>query len=85
MEVAGLSVEERLRLMEVLWNSLCHDPVPEQGIPAWHQSVLEDRVTRLEAGKEPISSWEDAKQVLRDQIAARRCGFKSPARQQKTC
>ena len=71
MEVAGLSVEERLRLMEVLWDSLCHDPAPEQGIPAWHQAVLEDRVTRLEAGKEPISSWEDAKQVLRDQIAAR--------------
>lgn len=71
MEVAGLSVEERLRLMEVLWDSLCHDPAPKQAMPAWHQAVLEDRVARLEAGKEPISSWEDAKQVLRDQIASR--------------
>ncbi len=71
LEIAKLPIEEKLQLMESLWDALCHDPSMETAVPAWHADVLADRQVRLDAGKESISDWEEAKKRIREQTEPR--------------
>jgi hypothetical protein len=50
-EIERMSVTERLRAMDQLWDSLsrCVDEVPS---PDWHQDVLADRKRELRAAKQ---------------------------------
>ena len=41
-DIANMSVEERVALMEELWASFDRDDL-EYPVPAWHEEVLEDR------------------------------------------
>lgn len=67
MQIAELPLAEKIELMELLWESSCHEPLVTQAIPDWHQAVLADRVARLDRGEEPVASWEDAKTRIREQ------------------
>jgi putative addiction module component (TIGR02574 family) len=59
-----MSVEEKLRAIECLWEDLARTPsaVP---LPAWHRDVLEARLKRHEEGKEKSIPWEEARDRLR--------------------
>jgi putative addiction module component (TIGR02574 family) len=59
-----MSVEEKLRALELLWEDLARTPssVPS---PAWHKDVLEARERRLREGKEKSIPWDEARQSLR--------------------
>ncbi|MGL4461617.1 MAG: addiction module protein [Planctomycetia bacterium] len=58
-----LSAEDRLRLLDELWDSLTPEDDPE--IPAWHRDEL---ARRLEAAKDPKNflTWEEAKTRLKE-------------------
>jgi len=71
LEIARLPLQERLQLMESLWDSLCREPGGEPAMPAWHKQVLDERVARLDAGEEPLIPWEEAKKQIRAQIEVR--------------
>jgi putative addiction module component (TIGR02574 family) len=71
LEIAKLPLQERLRLMESLWDSICHESTGEPSMPTWHAAVLDERVARLDAGEEAVSTWEEAKQRLRAQTEPR--------------
>ena len=60
-----MTVEEKLRALERLWEDLCRTPesVPS---PAWHRDVLEARAARLQGGRERVTNWEDAKRRIRE-------------------
>ena len=59
-----MTVEDKLRALEILWEDLCRNPgdVPS---PEWHGDVLESRRKRVEEGKERILPWSEVKQHLR--------------------
>jgi len=64
-ELVALPLSERLQAMEDLWVSLCQEPAQMQTVPDWHQKVLSQRMTALEAGVESVAPWEDAKDRIR--------------------
>jgi len=66
-QIDKLSVAERLRVMEQLWDGLCRD-AKEMSSPDWHREVLADRKVRAERG--------DAKLLTLGQLRSRLRGSK---------
>jgi putative addiction module component (TIGR02574 family) len=63
VDVQKMSTAERLRMMETLWDALCHEPkLPES--PEWHREILVDRRRRIESGKAKFVSIEEARKRL---------------------
>jgi hypothetical protein len=49
--------------MEELWDSMGGtDALPT---PPWHDTVLENRLDRLDAGDDTVSEWDEAKRRIR--------------------
>jgi hypothetical protein len=63
LSLETLSVAEKVRLLESVWQSLCRHSGDVQS-PEWHQEVLMERNRRLESDQASISSWSDAKARL---------------------
>lgn len=63
VEIQQMSTSERLRAMETLWDSLCHDS-EELESPVWHGEILADRKRRIESGEASFLSIEEAKEKL---------------------
>lgn len=53
--ISDLTVEERLELIEALWDSLEEKDVP---VPAWHTAELEQRMQTFEQDKARSVSWD---------------------------
>ncbi|MDD3518375.1 MAG: addiction module protein [Chromatiales bacterium] len=60
-----MTVEEKLRVMEELWEDLSRQTgsVP---VPDWHHEVLEARRRRTEEGDAVFSEWSEVKARLRE-------------------
>lgn len=56
----NMTAEEKVRLLEEIWGSLCRHPGDVRS-PEWHRQVLEERTRRLASGEATVSSWNDAK------------------------
>ena len=63
LSLESLSVAEKVRLLESVWQSLCKHSGDVQS-PEWHREVLEERKRRLEDGRATVSSWIEAKARL---------------------
>lgn len=63
-----MTVEEKLKAMEVLWDDICRN---ERGIPVadWQKELLDERQRQIEAGEAKFSDWESAKQRIRDRTS----------------
>ncbi|MEO8325346.1 MAG: addiction module protein [Nitrospirota bacterium] len=64
MEIKQLSREEKLRVMEAIWEDLSSEDQSLQS-PAWHESLLHETEQRVQAGQEKIHDWKEAKKELR--------------------
>jgi hypothetical protein len=64
IEIARLSKEEKLRVMEAIWEDLSRDAEQVES-PDWHREALEETGRRLESGQEPLVDWQEAKKKLR--------------------
>ena len=62
-----MSVEEKIRTMENLWDSLLHEG-SEIASPDWHGQVLAERETAIERGEAGFEDWETAKERIRKQL-----------------
>ena len=60
ISIETMSVAEKVRLLESVWESLFAHPGDVQS-PEWHREVLENRRHRLEDGRATVSAWADAK------------------------
>lgn len=62
-----MSVEEKLRLMETIWDDLSQH---EQEIPPpeWHGKILRSIEIAVERGEEVFDDWEIAKKRIRDSL-----------------
>jgi len=65
LAIQQISLEEKLRAMEELWESLAAAPSKLES-PAWHGDVLRETEQRYEAGQEHPVDWATAKQELRE-------------------
>jgi hypothetical protein len=63
-EIKQLSREEKLRIMEAIWEDLSSEEEQIES-PDWHRKALKETERRLSAGQEKIVEWQDAKKELR--------------------
>jgi hypothetical protein len=64
IEIKHLSREEKLRVMEAIWEDLSREE-DEVESPNWHQKALLETEQRLNSGQEKIVDWKIAKKELR--------------------
>jgi putative addiction module component (TIGR02574 family) len=67
LSLETMSVQEKLLLMERLWDDLSRRP-EEVPSPAWHGDVLAARIAAVREGRTHFVDWEDAKQRLRERL-----------------
>ena len=63
-----MSVEEKLKLMEEVWNDLIKKE-QELSSPEWHKEILEEREDTLKSGKEILIDWKDAKERIQNSVS----------------
>jgi len=63
LEIERMTLEEKLRIMEALWDDLCRreETVP---VPQWHKNVLDERQRAIADGKARFIDWETAKKRI---------------------
>jgi len=64
IEIKQLSREEKLRVMEAIWEDLSNEEDQIES-PDWHKKALQETERRLSSGQEKIVDWQDAKKDLR--------------------
>ena len=57
-ELSQLNKNEKLLLVEALWDSIASDP-EEVEVPDHHKSILEQRLKTLEKDKKNGTSWKE--------------------------
>ena len=58
-----MSVGEKVQLLELVWDNLCHQPGDVRS-PEWHAAILRERQRQIENGTMAVSSWSEAKDRL---------------------
>ncbi len=67
-EIRDLSLHEKLRMMEVLWDGIA--PLEaELEVPQWHKDLLDEREQLIQEGKAEFIDWEIAKKQIRDVVS----------------
>jgi len=67
IEIANLSREEKLRIMEAIWEDLSREDEQVES-PEWHREALEETERRRQSGQEATVDWPEAKNELRKQF-----------------
>jgi hypothetical protein len=62
-----MSVEEKLQMMEALWDDLSQH-ADEIQPPAWHGEVLAEREAAIARGDEQFEDWEAAREKIEKDI-----------------
>jgi len=60
-EILDLSVEERISMIGMIWDSLDHENIK---LSDAHQQELDARLARYENGETTFFSWDDIKKEL---------------------
>ena len=63
----NMSVEEKIQVMEIIWDDLCHNADDMQS-PSWHEDVLREREEALQPGAGEFIDWDLAKKIIRKEI-----------------
>jgi hypothetical protein len=64
IEIKHLSREEKLKVMEAIWEDLSHEEEQVES-PDWHKKALQETELLLSSGQEKIVDWQEAKKDLR--------------------
>jgi len=64
LEISNMSIAERLKTMEALWDSLVHEDTEIES-PDWHNDVLKERRKAIENGTAKIISLNELKASLK--------------------
>ena len=59
-EISKMSLQERLKTMEALWDSLTHESI-EIKSPEWHEDILLERKEKIKNGKASFISLDELK------------------------
>lgn len=66
-EVLRLPMEERMALMDALWDSVLQSVDSSPEIPGWHKEELERRMSPQDI-LQPGRAWEDVEKDIRARI-----------------
>ncbi len=66
-EIGHLSREDKLRVMEAIWEDLSKEDAEVES-PKWHQEALQETEQRLNSGEENKVDWHTAKKELRERF-----------------
>jgi hypothetical protein len=68
LEIERMTLTEKLRVMEALWDDLCRreETVP---VPQWHKDVLDERQRAIADGKARFVDWETAKKRISKKLS----------------
>jgi putative addiction module component (TIGR02574 family) len=63
VDLKEMSLPDKLRLMEALWDELCRreEDVP---VPEWHKELLDERERQVKEGQAKFIDWETAKERI---------------------
>jgi putative addiction module component (TIGR02574 family) len=59
--IRKMSVSERIRTMEAIWDSLLYDDA-EIPSPEWHRNILEERKRKMDEGSARFLSIQEVKE-----------------------
>jgi hypothetical protein len=62
-EVKQLPFEEKLQIMEVIWEEM-RAQADRVSVPQWHKDLLDDRRKAVAEGREEILDWDSIKDSL---------------------
>lgn len=68
IEIEKLNVEERLDLIEALWESLRSDP-SQIPVPDSHKAILDERLDEIDAGDDAGIPWDEVLRRVRKRLA----------------
>lgn len=63
----SMSVEEKIQVMEIIWDDLCHNADSMES-PSWHEDVLREREEALQLGVDEFIDWDVAKKNIRKKL-----------------
>lgn len=63
-----MSVEEKIRVMEAIWDDLCRRAEAVQS-PDWHGEILAEREAAIERGEDQFEDFETAKEKIRSDVS----------------
>jgi hypothetical protein len=63
-EIDKMSLRERLRAMEQLWDAVCREP-GDVASPEWHRDILAQRKARAERGEARFLTLAELRSRLR--------------------
>jgi hypothetical protein len=64
MNPQNMSLDEQLRAMEELWESVSREEARLES-PPWHKEALRETVAHYDSGEETPIDWDAAKRELR--------------------
>ena len=59
-EIKSLPIEQRMLLMEQIWDTLCHENEDIKS-PSWHEEIINDRMQLVNSGKAKFISIQELK------------------------
>lgn len=62
-EISKLSKSERLRVMDIIWESLANES-EEPESPEWHGEVVAERMKKVESGEAKFLSLDEVRNRL---------------------
>jgi putative addiction module component (TIGR02574 family) len=68
LQIKQMTVQEKLRAMETLWDELCRQEGVVQ-VPQWQKTLLDEREHLIKQGKARFSNWESAKKRINRKIS----------------
>lgn len=63
INIEEMSIEDKIKMMERLWDDLCHN-AESIASPEWHRDVLLVREKSISDGSENILSLDAAKKII---------------------
>lgn len=61
-----MTAEEKLQLIDILWESLDRESPNEIPLPEWHREILREREKLMEASEEHFIPLEELDQHVKD-------------------
>ena len=68
LNLKEMTIEEKMRAMEMLWDDLCRIK-PDFQSPGWHKDILFEREQGLKEGKDEFVDWKEAKKAILESIS----------------
>jgi putative addiction module component (TIGR02574 family) len=63
-DIKAMPVEERLQIMEQIWESLCQEDQTIES-PSWHEGILNERKKKIDSGEAQFLTLDELKERFR--------------------